>query len=195
MSSPHEIEALRALIPSDPNAVGFDIGCGNKPISPAVGVDLYANAVVRANAADLPFRTGSCDYIVSCHCLEHVNAGPLLVLREWLRCLKTHGVLALAVPNGLPDPESALRYQVPPGKYTVGQHLHIFTPDSLQAYMTCAGAENVHTTVIERPGYWKSSVILTHGTKSPNFQLEPYRFRRLHWIKQVIKDQDRFFRT
>jgi SAM-dependent methyltransferase len=52
-----------------------------------------------AEATDIPMvETGSYDFVLSCHSLEHV-ANPLKAFREWKRILKPGGFLILAVPN------------------------------------------------------------------------------------------------
>jgi len=50
-------------------------------------------------ATDLSaIASNSCDFILSSHALEHV-ANPLLALSEWIRCLKTDGIMALVLPH------------------------------------------------------------------------------------------------
>jgi SAM-dependent methyltransferase len=45
---------------------------------------------------DIPAATY--DFVLSSHTLEH-TANPILALREWLRVLKTNGVIVLALPH------------------------------------------------------------------------------------------------
>jgi len=44
------------------------------------------------------FSDGSLDFIVANHLLEHME-NPIRALEEWLRVLRTHGILFLSVPN------------------------------------------------------------------------------------------------
>ena len=54
---------------------------------------------VIAEAADIStVESGSYDFVLSCHSLEHV-ANPLKALREWNRVLKPGGFLIIALPN------------------------------------------------------------------------------------------------
>lgn len=51
-----------------------------------------------ADAADLPVATGSLDYLVASHLLEHL-VDPVTALGEWRRALRPDGVLLLACPD------------------------------------------------------------------------------------------------
>jgi SAM-dependent methyltransferase len=52
-----------------------------------------------SEATNLQMLRDECyDFIISCHCLEHV-ANPLKALSEWLRVLKRGGVILLILPD------------------------------------------------------------------------------------------------
>ena len=52
-----------------------------------------------ADAVDLAiFREFSYDFVLSCHCLEHI-ANPIRALKEWMRVLRSGGFFILAVPH------------------------------------------------------------------------------------------------
>lgn len=52
-----------------------------------------------ADATDLFFSEDSkYDFVLSCHSLEHI-ANPIKALKEWLRVLKSDGILVLVVPH------------------------------------------------------------------------------------------------
>jgi SAM-dependent methyltransferase len=52
-----------------------------------------------ADAVDLAMlRDPSYDFVLSCHCLEHI-ANPIKAVKEWIRVLKPNGFLVLAVPH------------------------------------------------------------------------------------------------
>src|SRR4051812_12103664 len=55
-------------------------------------------AAMVASATDLPFLTGSVDFIVSSECIEH-TPDPRRAVREMLRVLRPGGVLFLTTPN------------------------------------------------------------------------------------------------
>jgi len=193
MSSPIEMELLKQACPQTmrPYCVGLNIGCGGRPIGGSIGLDFRDDAgaaVIVADARQLPIRTGSLDYIVSCHCLEHLRDGPLMVLREWVRCLKVGAPLAVCVPDGADDPEYALAYQLPPGKFRPGQHVSIFTVASLIAYLRRAGLDDVTARVHDREPYWKTRIIMGTGVKSAMYQEDPYRWRAWSWSKAVVHD-------
>lgn len=193
MSSPIEVELLKKHCPQTmrPLSVGLNIGCGNKAIGNSIGLDCQQNAaaaVIVADARQLPIRSESLDYIVSCHCLEHLRDGPLEVFREWVRCLKIGAALAVCVPDGADDPEYALNYQVPQGKHIDGQHVNIFTVATLIAYMRQAGLDNVWANVEDREPYWKTRIIVGVGCKSSRYQESPYRWRAWSWTRAVLRD-------
>jgi len=99
---------------------GLDVGCGYRKLPGSVGVDIMAyGAMVNADnddphlsqadlccdVRDLPFKTGSMDYVFSHHCLEHigemnvVDKDTALALQEWVRVLKVGGYLLLITPD------------------------------------------------------------------------------------------------
>ena len=91
--------------------IGADIGCGPTKLFPwekCIGVDNLADValfgiqmrpdVPIADAADLPFKDETLDYVFSSHMLEHV-VDPVAVLREMWRCLKDGGYLVLYLPH------------------------------------------------------------------------------------------------
>lgn len=97
--------------------VGLDIGAGAYPFRDALPIrDLvnyqYANGKQAKrlqplknapNAYDLSiFHDGVFDYIFSSHCLEHLDR-PWDALTEWLKKLKSGGILFLYLPH--PDME------------------------------------------------------------------------------------------
>jgi SAM-dependent methyltransferase len=62
-----------------------------------VGSQLVAPDVV-ADAANLPFGSGSLDFIIASHVLEHLPF-PLATLESWYRLLAPGGALLLRVPD------------------------------------------------------------------------------------------------
>ncbi len=51
-----------------------------------------------ADAAQMPFRDGSLDFLIASHVLEHMPF-PLTTLRHWYRTLAPGGVLLLKIPD------------------------------------------------------------------------------------------------
>ena len=89
---------------------GIDVGCGaRKTLSHAIGVDVArmeetdfsAGATTEAewvgNGHELPFKDNTLDYVLSRHVLEHMDWQ--LALQEWMRCLKTKGIMRIVVPD------------------------------------------------------------------------------------------------
>jgi SAM-dependent methyltransferase len=191
MSSPIEENLLEkyALI-----GTGANIGCGPRQIGNSIGVDIKPNAaaaIITADARVLPFRSDSLDYIVSAHCIEHIQDSPLLVLREWIRCLKVGGKLTLVTPYAGASTGSsvkALESRSFPGKFNPSEHCQLFTSQTLFAYMKQAGLEAVSTSVHDRSDYWKNfDIILGTGTKSKAFSEKPQKLSKLLWMYRTAK--------
>ena len=90
---------------------GLNAGSGQRPFaSPWINMDLQAEVVrdgkgyrleVVGDIVQLPFRDGSMDYVVSHHCLEHLDAhreGPQSI-KEAHRVLKVGGSFIVTVPD------------------------------------------------------------------------------------------------
>jgi len=90
---------------------GLNIGAGGRTVSDYVicldfnkgaeettGVNGIVKNSILSNAANLPFKDESIDYIIALHILEHC-AEPVHVLNEWLRVLKPGGKLGVVIPN------------------------------------------------------------------------------------------------
>jgi len=143
---------------------GLDIGCGHSKTKPdAIGVDLTAGtnpgkygceeghisqADVRANGDSLPFKTGSLDYIVARHNLEHYQ-DVVKTLHEWARVLRKGGTLTLV----LPDDTDCDTIHLDP------THKHVFTPKSWRNLVNLLnefGIERVETCI----PHWSFSTVL-----------------------------------
>ncbi len=142
---------------------GANIGCGARRIGNSIGVDvrpILGKVDIIADAAKLPFPNNHLDYIVSSHCLEHVDRGPVMVLREWVRCVRPVGVIALIVPDadyGI----GALKLDTT----TPGEHLHLFTPETLQTYFAFVGLDVQRCERIVRAPERPQPTILCVGIK------------------------------
>jgi len=81
---------------------GIDIGSGESRCHPnAISVDAISYPdvdIVIDNPKLSMFKDGELDFIVSCHSLEHFR-DTKETLREWARCLKVGGTLAIIVPD------------------------------------------------------------------------------------------------
>ena len=120
---------------------GLNIGCGDKKIEGALGVDINdstgdaggqkgkdSKAELIADAADIPLDAGSQSYIVATHILEH-TIDVLRTMKEWFRLLREDGMLFLSVPNH--DRLSTMLID-----YT---HVHAFNKDALQNLIETCG--------------------------------------------------------
>ena len=92
---------------------GLNVGCGGRYVNkhlipidimrsedvsePDAHNSFISNALL-ANPDDLPFQSGTLDYIVSLHMLEHVT-NPVEVSRHWHDLLKPGGGIGLILPN------------------------------------------------------------------------------------------------
>jgi len=136
---------------------GLNLGCGSKGANyEAFGFDLArkgeqgaggrklseANLDTTADANDLPVQSGSVDYIMAPHLLEHL-VDPFAALEEWKRVLKTSGSLLLTMPNHDYLPTILLDYT----------HVHAYNAKSAQSLLEKCGfeveeiIENIHGTM------------------------------------------------
>lgn len=115
--------------------LGLDVGCGAKKISEkAVGIDLGIlsgrQPELISRAYELPFASGSLDFIVSCHLLEHI-ADTKRALAEFWRVLKLDGACSAIVPDG-----ERFSHAV-----STVEHLSAFTPLILREFFRACGFE------------------------------------------------------
>jgi len=169
MSVRAEIEFLAKYC----KGIGLNIGCGNVAIGNSIGVDVTIEAkaaIMLADAFNLPFMDCSLDYIVSAACLEHIDKGPVTVLREWLRCLKVGGTIAVTVP----DAEYGM-WAMTGDTGKVGQfakarremeHLHAFTQTTLMLLFDFAGMQIIRCEKIDRKPVRPETTLLCVGRKT-----------------------------
>jgi predicted SAM-dependent methyltransferase len=82
--------------------VRINIGCGYDHREGFLSVDREAfhRPHVVADVRDLPFRSGSCEYILALDLLEHMpRADTVPALAEWSRVVTEDGVVDLKVPD------------------------------------------------------------------------------------------------
>lgn len=127
----------------------LDLGCGfTKTVPHAIGVDRVpagefiphleggrsvANVIADVQG-DLPFPDLSQDSIVARHILEHC-VDTLKTLRVWAKALKIGGRLIIAVPDE----------DVISGIPLNAEHLHAFTPKSLNSIMELIGFKTIQS--------------------------------------------------
>ena len=79
----------------------LDIGCGEKKMDGAVGVDRRKTKAVDviADATRLPFKPGSFDRVYSAHTIEHFSHREIRdVAIEWVGVLKLGGQIEIRCP-------------------------------------------------------------------------------------------------
>lgn len=104
----HEEKIARWLLPlGRDGGLGVEIGAFKTPLPliKPVYVDRFAEyageqclADYYGDAANLPFRDNSLDYVVSSHVLEH-TANPVAAFAEWYRVLRPGGMIYVVVPD------------------------------------------------------------------------------------------------
>lgn len=109
---------------------GLDLGCSNRKKNPfAIGVDISREGgkipeLVWDIENELPFRSGTLDYIVGTHIVEHLIE-PMACINMWMRKLKVGGYLVLVVPDKTFIPNIGSPYGDP-------THLHDWNPDDFK---------------------------------------------------------------
>ena len=184
MSSPIEITELEQYCQE---GFGLNIGCGDRQLGNSVGLDVNPNAgaaKIIADSVDLPIKDGCLDYIVSCHSLEHTMFAPLIVLREWLRCLRVGGILAVVVPDGS-DGEIALQYCSKAGQFPAGGHTHLFTTRQLSDLVSFAGSTVLRHESLDRRPYWRTNALLVVAQKDDSYKPGVAKRSKLLWFRSI----------
>lgn len=114
-----------------PNSIGLDITPKGERI-PGLNQNLFSVADILANVEnDLPIE--DCDTISAQHILEHM-LDPVSAVKSWKKSLKTGGRLIVAVPDHTARNTIVMNHQ----------HVHAWTPKSLQNFMETLGLKTVH---------------------------------------------------
>jgi len=108
-------------------ANGLDIGCGRCCFPNATGVDLYEPcAKIKSNGQVLDIPDNSYDFVISSHSIEHMQCWQS-ALKEWVRVIRSEGVVLLLVPDPDYFPWSKA------GAPTV--HFHDIRPADIRAFV------------------------------------------------------------
>lgn len=149
----HEGQIVRQHIMGDKIA---DVGCGNNKTVPyAIGIDIIpmgkdiksingsSTADIVANVEnDIPIPDSSQDTIIARHILEHC-VDTVGSIELWKRKLKAGGRLIIAVPNE--DVVSSIPLNI--------EHVHAFTPESLNKFVSLMGLKRVHLETTEEGSF------------------------------------------
>lgn len=109
MNRPLRRSYSRKLINTfSPEGTGLEIGVGARTIAPTnrtILSDAFSEhgvdetiAKVFFEGEKIPYENESFDFVLSEHVLEHI-ANPIKTLKEWIRVLKTDGVIYLFLPH------------------------------------------------------------------------------------------------
>jgi predicted SAM-dependent methyltransferase len=157
---------------------GLNIGCGPVPIGNSIGVDISEKASAAkmiCPADNLSFvKDNNYDYIVCAACLEHIDRGPIMVLREWLRCIKFGGAIAVTVPDAEYGMWAMTGDRGIPGRLVKPEpemeHLHAFTTTTLKLLFEFAGMEVIRCEIIDRRPSRPEPTIICVGIKTSAFK-------------------------
>lgn len=109
---------------------GLDLGCSSRKKSPfTIGVDISriggkVPELVWNIQDELPFRSQTLDYILSCHSIEHLER-PEIAIIQWLKKIKRGGYLILVVPDKRYIPNIGTKDGDP-------SHLHDWAPKDFE---------------------------------------------------------------
>ena len=133
-------------------------------------------AATVASATNLPFETGSVDYVVSSECIEH-TFDPRQAVREMMRVLRPGGVLFLTTPN------LVWRWSV-----SLAELLRVRRFEGIENWLSRPA---LRRTIVESNG----EIVSTAGLHILPFQLTPLlpviRFvnERGQWLKPLMINQ------
>ena len=156
---------------------GANVGCGDVRIGGSVGVDVCPTAkaaAIFAPAEKLPFESGTLDYVISAAALEHIDRGPVVILREWTRCVKEGGVVAVIVPDAeygiwsMTGDTGRCGELCKPRREM--EHLHAFTLPALRMLFEFCGLFVVEAAVIDRRPVRKERTLICAGKKLACFR-------------------------
>jgi predicted SAM-dependent methyltransferase len=174
MSTTKEIKLLAEYC----KGFGLNIGCGSVPIGNSIGVDIDNTpaACIIADAHKLPFADGVLDFIVSCNSFEHIQVAPVITLREWARCLKVGGTVAIVVPNAkygiwsMTGDRGVCGRMAKPEREM--EHFHAFTQDTLSCLFVFSGFKIQLSLVIDRRPERRETTLLCVGVKTDTYVKE-----------------------
>jgi predicted SAM-dependent methyltransferase len=115
----------------------LDIGCGSNKKNGFLGVDVGRTEAtdVIADAANLPFRGGSVDYVHSRRCVQHIRE-DVKALKEMYRVLRTNGKLEVITASFCGFLFYRLGLSESSGKYEV---FHLYSNRRLRKMLKEAG--------------------------------------------------------
>ena len=133
---------------------------------------------IAADAARLPFKDGVFDRIVCTEVLEHIpddRAG----IRELVRVLKPGGLMAVSVPNYLPE---LLFWTISWGYWhSPGGHIRIYKPGEMARMLSESGLELYAQRLRHaiQTVYWFS--LCSFGIRNENFIISRYFQKFVQW--------------
>lgn len=139
---PERLYALNNITSSD--RVIYDLGCSRyKTLDKAIGVDIRPVADVVSNIDSMPLiKDNSADVLISRHSLEHMQ-DIVKTLLEWKRILKPGGKMIIVLPD---DEFLDAMGPLVNNREHGGDHLHVFTRDSLRNIVQLIPGLSVEST-------------------------------------------------
>jgi len=167
-----EARLLYTMLAPRPDSRILEVGCGGGALLSflearghrAVGVDILEEAVrlasqaapssqvIRSDAGELPFASGSFDRLVSHHLVEHLDDLPG-ALEEWYRVLVPGAVVAICTPNRLyPSPHI----------FDDPSHVHVYERRELAGVVEDSGFR-VEESLTVFPHLWRDRISVAVG--------------------------------
>lgn len=136
--------------------------------------------VLRGDATQLPFATGSFDVVITSEVLEHIQ-DDVSAIAEMVRVLKPGGTFAATVPAWLPEKINWMLSDEYHAPKSTGGHVRIYSKTELGAKLRSAGIEltaSHRAHALHSPYWWLKCAV--GPTDDDNTLVSGYR-RFLEW--------------
>jgi SAM-dependent methyltransferase len=144
-----------------------------------ITLDRYVG-VLRGDATQLPFASGSFDRVITSEVLEHIQADTTAI-GELVRVLRPGGSFACTVPSWFPEKINWMLSDEYHAPKSVGGHVRIYSQTELEAKLRAAGlvvTGSHHVHALHSPYWWLKCAV---GPRNEDHPLVVRYRKMLEW--------------